>query len=146
MPVNAAAAGGQAAQGSSEDDGRNLHELLENALGMAERLREGDYTAESYQALRDAIEQAEALLNAPEASREEVEDAILALENAMGALAEAPQDAVVPEAGADAEAQVTPVHTGNGMPLALWIVIVLAVVLGIGSVVYVRVRDRKDFL
>lgn len=131
-------------ESGAEDAARNLHTRLLTVLNTAEQLREQDYTKESYQGLKDAIEQAELLLNAPDASREDVEDAILALENAMGALVGASEATV--ESEGDTEDAAGEEHAGIGFRIILLLVIIAAAVLGIGGIVMVQLRDHRDSL
>ena len=138
----AQSAGGQTTGEDAQDTERNLHTWLQTVLNTAERLHEQDYTSESYQILKEAIERAEALLNAPDASREEVEEAILALENAMGSLVDASDTTV--ESVSDMQEMVQEEKEG-GFKIVL-LVVIIAAVLGIGGVVLVQVRDGRDAL
>lgn len=125
---------------------RDLHARLQTVLNTAEKLQEGDYTSESYQTLREAIEWAEALLNAPDASREDVEDAILAIENAMGALILASDVAIEPVSANSTNSTPKEESAGGGFGIVLVIVIIAAAALGIGGIVSVQIRDKRNLL
>lgn len=60
----------------------SLSQTLENARGF----KEGDYTSESYEALRAAMLKAEEVLEDPNATSKEIDEALTELENAIGAL------------------------------------------------------------
>ncbi len=65
---------------------------LEEAIAKAEALKEGDYTAESWAAVAEALENAKAVLDDHWASQENVDAAAKALTDAMNALAKKPID------------------------------------------------------
>jgi len=59
---------------------------LQETLKNAESYSESAYTKESYQAMKKAMEEAKAVLSSPAPTQEELEKALLNLQNAMGAL------------------------------------------------------------
>lgn len=59
---------------------------LKDALQQAAQYSQNAYTAESFAALQQAIAQAQALLDRSDATPQEIADALLALQNAIGAL------------------------------------------------------------
>ncbi len=60
---------------------------LEEETKEAESLNENDYTPESWEALEEALAQAEEVLNDPDATQEEINQALKDLEDAIAALA-----------------------------------------------------------
>ena len=65
---------------------------LEEAIAKTEELKEEDYTEESWKALEEAKEAAEAVLEDPTATQSEIDEAAEALEEAIAALEEKPVD------------------------------------------------------
>lgn len=61
-------------------------ERLSEAVERAERFKRSDYTGDSYQTLSEALKRAKALLSDRESSQEQVDEALLILENAIGML------------------------------------------------------------
>ena len=59
---------------------------LKELIDAAKQYNEGDYTAESYQALLNAIKEATKVLNNDDATQEEIDSALAALQNAINAL------------------------------------------------------------
>lgn len=76
---------------SSEDEEQpqpiDLTELKE-LLATAEGFNAADYTEDSFKILQDAIKEAKGILNSPNPSQEEIEEACMLLENAIGMLTE----------------------------------------------------------
>lgn len=71
--------------GSSDQQGADKSQLQE-IINLAENYQEKDYTWESYRLLLEALRNAQAVLNDPSATREEIEQAIQAVQNAIGGL------------------------------------------------------------
>ena len=65
---------------------------LEEAIAKTEELKEEDYTEETWKALEEAREAAEAVLEDPTATQSEIDAAAEALEEAIAALEEKPVD------------------------------------------------------
>ncbi len=61
---------------------------LEEILRKAAEYREADYTPESYAILAEAIKTAQAVLDKADATQEEIDEAVLLVENAIGSLVE----------------------------------------------------------
>lgn len=68
--------------GTVSETYKKLQETLENAR----KLSEEDYTPESFQVLQETIAQAQEVLEHPHVTEEELKEALLNLENAIGAL------------------------------------------------------------
>jgi len=92
VPGTTAPAGEQPAPGTTDQeqetkipaatDQLKLRDVLSIANGYAEE----DYTAESYSILKEAIRKAEELLNKPDVTQKEIDDAVMLVQNAIGAL------------------------------------------------------------
>lgn len=72
--------------GNEDDSKTETLKELEETLKNAESYVEGNYTKESYQAMKKAMEEAKAVLNSPMPTEEELANALQNLQNAMGAL------------------------------------------------------------
>ncbi len=72
--------------GNEDDSKSETLKELEETLKNAESYVEGNYTKESYQAMKKAMEEAKAVLNSPMPTEEELANALQNLQNAMGAL------------------------------------------------------------
>lgn len=59
---------------------------LSEALSRADDYRETDYTESSYDDLKDAVNKAEELISDPNATQDEIDEALLDIENAIGML------------------------------------------------------------
>jgi uncharacterized repeat protein (TIGR02543 family) len=69
-------------------DGTNIKDALEDAINAAEELPSYGYTDDSFQALLDALEEAKDILDDLTSTRKEIEDALLALVDALENLEE----------------------------------------------------------
>lgn len=69
-------------------DGTVDRSRLEEILRKAAEYREADYTPESYAILAEAIKAAEAVLGRADVTQEEIDEAVLLVENAIGSLVE----------------------------------------------------------
>ena len=65
---------------------------LEEAISNAQQYKPGDYTDASFDALRDALENAKAVLENKDASQEDVTNAITAITNAIAGLKQNPSE------------------------------------------------------
>lgn len=61
---------------------------LEEILKKAAEYKEADYTPESYRILAEAMKAAQAVLDKADATQEEIDEAVLLVENAIGSLVE----------------------------------------------------------
>ncbi len=72
--------------GSGDASKSEAFKELQETLKNAESYAAGNYTGESYQAMKQAMEAAAAVLNSPMPTEEELANALHNLQNAMGAL------------------------------------------------------------
>lgn len=71
----------------NSDNGSTLDKAgLEEAIEIASDYNEEDYTEESYQVMKEALETAQKVYNDPQASQQDVDVATMNLQNAIGAL------------------------------------------------------------
>lgn len=125
---------------------------LRDALAHAAEYAEEDYTAESYQRLKEAVAKAEELLDRHGVTQEELDEARLMIENAIGMLELQNDSPVVqPENSSEEkdgeEESKTQEKSGilDGLPLSVPVLlIILAVVLIIiGVIVFVSWRRNR---
>lgn len=117
--------------GSVSESYRKLKETLENA----EKLLEEDYTPESFQVLKDMIAKAREVLEHPHVTEEELREALLNLENAIGALeknTEAGPSQLLEESG----------KKGTGF-LVAGIVLAVILLIGAGAFAIVTLHGRQ---
>lgn len=85
---NTASRGNGSGTDENEDSALSVNDetKLRDTLARAAEFRAEDYTEESFQLLQDAIAKAEALLEAPDVTQEQLDEAQLVIENAIGML------------------------------------------------------------
>lgn len=93
-----------------ESFSRAEKKALTEAVSRAELYKRSDYSESSYRSLREAVEKAKALLLEDDAKQEEVDEALLILENAIGMLVPSNAPSQVEENVTD----VTEVGSDNG--------------------------------
>ena len=91
---------------------------LDNLIDEAEKLKEEDYTADSWSKLKDALEEARKVAENEDATQEEIDAAKAALGTAVEGLETKPVTPVTPEKPAP--------DTGDYAPLAMPLALVLA--------------------
>lgn len=126
-----------------ESDGRIISENYNKLLQLSQRaqtLKESEYTEESFAALREAIDKAKHALENTSSTDQDLEDALLELENAIGALTRKDEMTVVePEKEvetAETTREVTEVgvedakDNGSLLPIVLTVIFVIAAAAG----------------
>lgn len=117
---------------------------LQAALEVAATLKETDYTADSFALLKKAVEEGKAVLNHPNASQEELDQAADAIYNAIGMLVFTSDTSAntspnnnpsVKSSGQEADAALT----GDNSPVGLYIVIVVCA----GLIVVIMGKKRQ---
>lgn len=80
--------GNQGGESDTDNGGTGLADKtsLEQLLQLADGYKKADYTAESYAVFQEALVNAQNIFNNPLASQGDIEEAIVNLENAIGAL------------------------------------------------------------
>lgn len=100
---------------------------LEKTIGIAEGLKEGNYTEGSWKALEEALKDAKAVLADPDATQEEIDAATAALKAAIAALE-----------------LKNVADTGDDTNLVLPIVVAVICVVAIVAVVAVMMKKKKE--
>ena len=148
-------------QQSSDSNGTSTAPLAENYTRLkqtfenARAFKEEDYSSESYKALQAAMARAEEVLGAPNATSSEIDEVLIELENAIGALVTKGDDAaddIQQSSGqetGEASEQIGDESTGNKakdsrLTIFLLIAGVLALV-GCGTAVLVFKLGSKQY-
>ncbi|MCI8554001.1 MAG: hypothetical protein HFJ80_03545 [Clostridiales bacterium] len=119
-------------------DTTRLREILAIADGYAEE----DYTPESYQLLKEAVEKARALLEKPEATQTELEEAQLQIENAIGMLV-LKNDQATGQPAPDTSPDHSPSNGANtGDPTMVAVMVIVAAAAGIAVLVFSVKKHR----
>ncbi len=144
-----ALAGGMEAPGTAVPEGgtgetaapadtENLRQFVNTVKGYSKK----NYTAESWAALEEAVKNAEGILNNPNASNEERDAALQALQNAAGAL----EDQTPDSAQLKAEQNQSPREKGlfkEPVPVILYVMSALLLLVVIGITVY-GIKYKKE--
>ncbi len=118
---------------------------LERAIAIAEGIKEGTYTSESYKALKDALAKAIAVLANSDSTQEEINAATLGLYAAINALVPADGtgvEVITPETGSSEETE----NPGTGTDFSLAAVIAVIAVSAMGIFVSMRSKQARKFL
>lgn len=154
--------GGSGNQGTDGGDSDKTDQLeasrstLRQLLEMAAGYREEDYTAESYALLKQAMEEAQRVLDDEEATQEEVERAAEALMNAIGSLMPIPssstsvgegngqnQSSGGQNSGGQGSSGEKSVKTGDDVSLWIWAAaLALSAVTVVGSGLWKRREEQ----
>lgn len=119
---------------------------LEETIKAAEALSKNDYTEESYNALLKAIENAKNVLNDPNATNEQIAQALAALENAIGALVPVTKDSAQEKFDQDVADQKIPDPTNTGDSTNVWPYAAVVVLSGavIAVSLYMKQKEKDS--
>lgn len=144
---------GETGSTSQAENYTHLKKTIENARGF----KEEDYSSESYEALQAAITKAEAVLGDPYATPEEVDEALIELENAIGALvnreegADDSQQSGEQESGETSE-QIGGAGTEEGdvlneskFPTLLMVAGILVLAGCLAAVVIIKIKNEQSY-
>ena len=116
---------------------------LEETIKAAEALSKNDYTEESYNALLKAIENAKNVLNDPNATNEQIAQALAALENAIGALVPVTKDSAQEKFDQDVADQKIPDPTNTGDSTNVWPYAAVVVLSGAVIAVFLYMKQKE---
>ena len=129
---------------------------LQDLYDANKNIEQGNYTDASYQAYKDALKEAQAVLNDPDATQEEVSKAYSMLQDAVKGLTDSkdpqkdPQkdpskDSQGQDADKDTAGDKEPAQTGDTTPAAAVAVIAAAAVLAvIAAITVIIIRRRRN--
>lgn len=119
---------------------------LEETIKAAEALSKNDYTEESYNALLKAIENAKNVLNDPNATNEQIAQALAALENAIGALVPVTKDSAQEKFDQDVADQKIPDPANTGDSTNVWPYAAVVVLSGavIAVSLYMKQKEKDS--
>lgn len=113
---------------------------LRETLEKAKALRAGDYTEATYQALLTAIAEAEAVLANPERTEEQILEALMNLENAMGALESVKGGPIAGGSGTELGGSAA---TGDQTEILPYIILLAAAIVVVGGLILFLVMKRR---
>lgn len=116
---------------------------LEETIKAAEALSKNDYTEESYNALLKAIENAKNVLNDPNATNEQIAQALAALENAIGALVPVTKDSAQEKFDQDVADQKIPDPANTGDSTNVWPYAAVVVLSGAVIAVFLYMKQKE---
>lgn len=116
---------------------------LEETIKAAEVLSKNDYTEESYNALLKAIENAKNVLNDPNATNEQIAQALAALENAIGALVPVTKDSAQEKFDQDVADQKIPDPANTGDSTNVWPYAAVVVLSGAVIAVFLYMKQKE---
>lgn len=119
---------------------------LEETIKAAEALNKADYTEASYNALLEAIANAKAVLNDPNATNDQIAQALADLENAIGALVSVAKDSAQEKFDQDVADQKVPDPTNTGDSTNVWPYVMVVLLSGavIAAFWYEKQKDHKE--
>lgn len=118
-------------------------EELRQALDTAKTYAPENYTEASYQALKKAMEEAEAVLNDPTRTKERLEEALRNLENALGALVLSDR-AAGPVVNNPGSGTGLGADTGDPTRILPWVILLVAAIVVMIVVLVVAARRRRS--
>lgn len=119
---------------------------LEETIKAAEALSKNDYTEESYNALLEAIANAKRVLNDPNATNEQIAQALADLENAIGALVSVARDSAQEKFDQDVADQKIPDPANTGDTTNVWPYVTVVVLSGaiVGAFLYMKQKEKNS--
>ncbi|MCI8610638.1 MAG: hypothetical protein HFE66_01800 [Clostridiales bacterium] len=131
--------------GDTEDTGTSTIDKsgLEEAIKMAISLEENDYTAASYREMETALSAAQQILNDLHVSQEEVDEATLNLQNAIGALHHAGPDDVESEDDIENTKTSEEKDSDKAGQTVFYIVLIVGVIVVAGGITAAVILYRK---
>lgn len=134
--------GNEPGPGPVSESERRLRETLETATAFSA----GDYTGASYQVLKTAMAEAEAVLADPERTEDQILEALMNLENAIGALERIAGTSVGNNGSAGSGTSLgTSANTGDQTKILPYVVLLIAAILLVsGLILFLVIRGRRN--